>query len=115
MKFSILFLIVISSCAFLLKPEKTLEQNANLLLPDYSEMNYWAAHPEKKDLADLVPENSGFTDKQALARADVFFIHPTSYGGVKGNKPWNAKITYSQVNKKTDEFIIKRQGKGFLE
>ena len=48
-------------------------------------------------------------DAQSTAEADVFFIHPTSYGGVKGNKPWNAKITYSQVNKKTDEFIIKNQ------
>ncbi len=91
----------------------TLIFNFNLLFSqnseklDYSNPNYWAALPTVFDSADLTPPS--LHDAQSTAEADVFFIHPTSYGGVKGNKPWNAKITYSQVNKKTDEFIIKNQ------
>ena len=87
----------------------TLIFNFNLLFSqnseklDYSNPNYWAALPTVFDSADLTPPS--LHDAQSTAEADVFFIHPTSYGGVKGNKPWNAKITYSQVNKKTDEFM----------
>ncbi len=47
--------------------------------PVYFFKEQWAAHPDKADFADLVPP--GFTDNQANAKADVFFIHGTAYFG----------------------------------
>ena len=110
MKFTLLYLLVISGCAFLLKPEKTIQQNTNLLAPDYALLQFWAAHPEKKDLADLVPENSGFVDKQELARADVFFIHPTTH--IKGEY-WNGDLENEALNNRTDEGTMKMQASVF--
>lgn len=62
------------------------------LAPDYSQEKYWAALPNKKDGADWVPVGSGFTDEQANAPVDVFFIYPTAafYGSywVAGFDNW---------------------------
>jgi hypothetical protein len=61
--------------------------------PDYSQSKYWLALPDKRDSADLVIENSGFEDLQATARADVFYVHPTTY--IYG-KAWNSNINDPQ-------------------
>lgn len=57
--------------------------------PDYANRDHWAALPDRKDNADIVPDGAGLEDRQASARVDVFYIHPTSYllgGG------WNAPV-----------------------
>jgi hypothetical protein len=47
--------------------------------PDYSDLTYWAASPHKRDLSDSIPD---FLKKEEQTeRADVFFIHPTTYVG----------------------------------
>jgi hypothetical protein len=56
--------------------------------PDYTKDNAWAALPDRKDNADVVPPGSEATDHQAMAKVDVFFIHPTTYFGKAG---WNAR------------------------
>lgn len=72
--------------------------------PDYSSLNFWAAHPWKKDPSDSIP----YPLKQQIrdSAVDVFFIHPTMYTGprIKGsmNKPvddpfHNAKTDYSTI------------------
>ena len=54
--------------------------------PDYAQREYWAALPDMRDAADLVPP--GEVDRQAVAHADVFYIHPTTYfGRVRWNAP----------------------------
>ena len=46
--------------------------------PDYSNLNYWAAHPYKHDPSDSTPKV--ITVKSvADSTVDVFFIHPTTY------------------------------------
>ncbi|MBK9995020.1 MAG: DUF3089 domain-containing protein [Saprospiraceae bacterium] len=80
---------------------------------DYSDLNLWAAHPSKKDSADLTPLD--LEESQQQAEADVFFIHPTSYGGLKLWRPWNAEIQNKKINRKTDNFIIKNQATIFNE
>jgi hypothetical protein len=59
-------------------PETPFDKTPLPLAPDYSQEKYWAALPNKKDGADWVPVNSGFTDEQANAPVDVFFIYPTA-------------------------------------
>jgi hypothetical protein len=53
--------------------------------PDYARDDAWAGLPDRADAVDVVPDGS--TDGQALARVDVFFVHPTTYFG---RENWNA-------------------------
>jgi hypothetical protein len=46
--------------------------------PDYGSPAAWAALPDRKDNADLAPPNTKYPESQAVAAADVFFIHPTT-------------------------------------
>ncbi len=45
---------------------------------DYSRPEAWLARPEFESSAGLVPRGSGFSNLSATARADVFYIHPTT-------------------------------------
>ncbi|MFN8237930.1 MAG: DUF3089 domain-containing protein [Chitinophagales bacterium] len=75
---------------------------------DYSNPDNWAALPAMKDNADWTPK--GLRDNQDSARADVFFIHPTTdLTGFKGN----ANIENNAINNQTDNFPIKYQASVF--
>jgi hypothetical protein len=56
--------------------------------PDYTKDDAWAALPDRRDNADVVPAGSSVTDNQAAAKVDVFFIHPTTYYSKAG---WSAR------------------------
>ena len=79
--------------------------------PDYSNMNYWAAHPWKWDPSDSVPANE---TKKLLndSTVDVFFIHPTTFVD-KLDERWNADIDDSVLNIKTDYSAILYQASAF--
>ncbi len=72
--------------------------------PDYSDLQYWAASPHKDDTSDKVPDF--LKDEVRDTRADVFFIHPTSYFGEKKGSPWNADLRDTAVNNNTDNLSI---------
>ncbi|MFB9291965.1 DUF3089 domain-containing protein [Persicitalea jodogahamensis] len=83
-------------------------------LPDYALTSTWAALPEVADAADRVPLRSDFEDQQASARADVFFIYPTTYvQSPDGRFPWNASLADSALNLATDESTILNQASVF--
>jgi Protein of unknown function (DUF3089) len=82
-------------------------------LPDYSDLNYWAAHPWKKDLSDSVPLPLQKTYQQD-SLADVFFIHPTTLTD-KTDTRWNADIDDAAINAKTDHSTILYQASVFNE
>jgi hypothetical protein len=46
--------------------------------PDYARPESWLALPGQPSAAGFTPKGGGFTDLQAQARADVFYIHPTT-------------------------------------
>lgn len=77
--------------------------------PRYNELKYWAAHPDKEDPSDLVPEPSLKAEK--LGNADVFFIHPTIYS--KKRKSWNADLNDEKLNKQILKTTIKHQASVF--
>ncbi len=81
--------------------------------PDYSSLNYWAAHPWKKNPSDSVPTplRNNFV-KDSLA--DVFFIHPTTLTDTADNR-WNAAIDDGTLNAKTDYSTILYQASVFNE
>jgi hypothetical protein len=82
-------------------------------IPDYSNLNYWAAHPWKKDLSDSVPKPiQQLYEQDSLA--DVFFIHPTTFTD-KNDERWNADINDADINEKTDYSTILYQASVFNE
>ena len=78
-------------------------------VPDYGVAASWAALPDRKDDADVVPALDA-TDGQAASGADVFFIHPTTYFS---NKTWNAPIDDPAANETTDQDILRNQASAF--
>jgi hypothetical protein len=78
--------------------------------PDYANPAHWAALPDRADAADLVPEGDAFGDRQASAKVDVFYIHPTTY---RGKEFWNQALDDAATNKWTDDSVIARQASVF--
>lgn len=70
-----------------LKPSASFDESAVPPAPDYASPDAWAALPDRDDLADVVPPESGLADRQATAEVDVFFVHPTTY---YQDDAWNA-------------------------
>ncbi|MEZ4904060.1 MAG: DUF3089 domain-containing protein [Spirosomataceae bacterium] len=84
--------------------------------PNYANPTYWAALPTKKDVADSLPRKArGLKNKQATAKADVFFIHPTIYTEhpKEGTFEWNADVNDQVLNQKVDESTILNQASVF--
>ncbi len=81
--------------------------------PDYSDQKFWAAHPEKWDPSDSVPEP--LRSNQLKLDADVFFVHPTTYTGQLSQGLNNALINDAMINKKTDYSSILYQASAFNE
>lgn len=80
--------------------------------PDYSKDKNWAALPFRKDSADAVPV-AEWVDVQDDADVDIFFLHPTTYIGKRGQKKWNADINDAKVNQQTDQSTIRYQASIF--
>ncbi len=81
--------------------------------PYYENLDYWAAHPAKKDMSDHVPKALGkFNESEK--EVGVFFVHPTTLTD-QTNVGNNADINDSALNKKTDEGTILFQASVFNE
>lgn len=82
--------------------------------PDYSNIDYWAAHPYKKDPSDSIPKplRKQYAPDTAV---DVFFIHPTTYTDDKRAWGWNAPIHDAELAAKTDYSTILYQASIFNE
>jgi len=82
-------------------------------LPDYSRLDYWAAHPLKKDLSDSIPPPlEAITIRDSTT--DVFFLHPTTLT-MASELEWNASFDDSVLNAKTDRTTILFQASAFNE
>jgi Protein of unknown function (DUF3089) len=103
---SIALIVALSSC---MAPKSLYETYS---APDYSVADNWAALPTKADKADIVPKNCGLGDYQEAAKADVFFVHYTSYWVTPFKR--NAKLNNKLANMTTNG-CIKRQATVFNE
>ncbi len=79
--------------------------------PDYSNLDYWAAHPWKWDPSDSIP--APLRNEPTDSIADVFFLHPTTYTSKKKMKGQNAAIDDDYTNAKTDYSTIMYQASVF--
>ena len=82
-------------------------------IPDYSNLDYWAAHPWKWDPSDSIPASLKKETKKDTS-TDVFFIYPTSLTDNKDER-WNAPIDDSEINIKTDYSSVLYQASAFNE
>jgi hypothetical protein len=82
--------------------------------PDYSNLSYWAAHPDKKNPSDSVPKNI-VSYTVAGKNVDVFFVYPTSYLDTSLPTGWNAKLNDAKINIYTDYSSILFQASVFNE
>jgi hypothetical protein len=109
----LLFIIILASCS---SNKNIGYTNYNFKsptgVPDYSNLDYWAAHPWKKDLSDSLPKalQKNYT---ADSTVDIFFLHPTTFGDKTMQKGWNANIDDSAINHKTDFTTILYQASIF--
>ncbi len=111
-----LILVSFTSCSKALYkdyPKRSFDKYTPAELPDYANLSHWAAHPDKRDKADRVPDADLFKNRQAESKVDVFFVHPTIYTGKKGQNQWNADVEDEVVNKETDESTILYQASIF--
>lgn len=102
-------LLSFSSCRAWRVPHARFDASLTPPAPDYSKPDNWAATPFARDNADTLPLGSGLTDRQESARADVFYIHPTSYNG----QLWNAAIDDVKSREKTTSKAILFQASTF--
>ena len=79
--------------------------------PDYSNLDYWAAHPLKWDPSDSIPRP--FRKEKRDTVVDVFFLHPTIYTGKLKDSSLNADINDIYLNAKTDYSTILYQASVF--
>lgn len=82
--------------------------------PDYNDLNFWAAHPYKKDPSDSVPKplRKSFMPDSTV---DIFFIHPTTYTDPAKPFGWSAAISDATLAAKTDYSTILFQASIFNE
>lgn len=73
--------------AFMLTPALPFAPDTVPAAPDYSTTRAWLFLPDRPDAADQVPAGAEPGDLQATAKADAFYIHPTTYLRAGG---WNA-------------------------
>jgi hypothetical protein len=106
----ILLFLLTASCSSL--PRGDAGEQVAPPAPDYANPDAWAALPQRADNADRTPVAS-LPDNQSTAPADVFFLHPTTYTGERGQKQWNAPVTDPALNAKTDKGTILYQASIF--
>ena len=83
-------------------------------VPDYSNSEHWASLPDKVDAADSVPKKSNLKNLQAIASADVFFVHPTIFIDEPTNQyKWNADVNDNKLNHQTQVSTILNQASIF--
>jgi Protein of unknown function (DUF3089) len=99
------FTFLMLSCASK-KPINAISTYQQPPAPNYADLKYWAAHPDKKDPADRTPVGTDLKDLQNESQVDVFFIHPTTLTYNRGNDVWNGDVNNEKLNQKTDDGAI---------
>ena len=92
-----------------IRPGKKFEKLPDPSPPDYHLLDHWAAHPQKRSKALMVPNGSP-SQQPEQPLADVFFIHPTSFFG---KHHWNAPLDHEVANEMIDQLVMPGQASVF--
>jgi hypothetical protein len=91
-----------------IKPTKSFANDERPKAPDYSNMDNWAAYPEKNGHQFLTPDQS-FTVNKTNNDVDVFYIHPTGFFG----KTWNSNMDKTLSAYERTEIMLGNQATVF--
>ncbi|MDT0595582.1 DUF3089 domain-containing protein [Glaciecola petra] len=78
--------------------------------PDYKNSDFWFAHPEIQDTADLIPANADTSQDIENKSIDVFFIHSTGYVGPGG---WNSNMAHENSETQSLEYMLSSMASAF--
>jgi hypothetical protein len=107
-----ILVVVLFSCSDKYMAYKSQYQfKSNNGKPDYSDLNFWAAHPWKWDPSDSI--SAPLKNQKSDSLVDVFFIHPTMYTMKIKDDKLNADIDDEYLNAKTDYSTILYQASVF--
>ena len=113
----LLFIVLLWSCqpAYMSRVDvyrRAAPERSELIPPDYTQLYYWAAHPQKQDPSDSIPKPLRNEKRDTIA--DVFFIHPTTFtNAAQAERVWNASVNDAMINAKTDYSAILYQASVF--
>lgn len=108
--YSGLVLLLLVGCAP--RPKGAFLETKIPTTPNYANPANWSALPDREDVADLTPI-ADLKDLQKDAKADVFYIHPTTYTGKAEKNAWNASLDDAKLNEKTDLRAVRYQASIF--
>jgi len=92
-------------------PEHEFDPGAPLAeAPDYANPASWAALPDKRDPADLVPEGVEAGHRQGDAPVDVFFVHPTGY---LSGASWTSPMDPDSAAEENTEWMMAYQASAY--
>ncbi len=91
---------------FINRPELPFRPENEAHLPDYVDARFWAALPNREDLADITP--SGIENSFVLGEApvDVFYIHPTGF--LKGSS-WTYTLDADTATEENTHWMMANQ------
>lgn len=78
--------------------------------PVYTNTDFWFAHPNIQDTADLIPANANINADLANKPVDVFFIHSTGYVGPGG---WNSNMAQENSETQSLEYMLSSMASAF--
>ena len=102
---NLLIQIVISLLSFSLMAQSDSDN------PDYSNLQFWSAHPDKEHPAKEIPKAKKDEVNESFD-IDVFYIHPTTYTS-KNPESLNGNLADSKLNENTDNSAVKYQASLF--
>lgn len=112
----LIYCVLLASCAQnnYTKMSSVYEKEPLGDVPDYSQLVYWAAHPDKQNPSDSVPSDLK-SEYHPNKQVDVFFVYPTSYLDPAMPYGWNASLKDVKINIYTDYSSILYQASVFNE
>ena len=91
-----------------IKPTNSFIDSAQPSKPDYSNMDNWAAYPQKNGQQFYTPDQS-YTVNKLNNEVDVFYIHPTGFF----EKSWNSTMDKSRSAYERTEVMLANQATAF--
>ena len=91
------------------KPNGAFDPSNAITAPDYSDQSNWAALPEMKDPADLIPQGIT-TIPQGEHLVDTFFIHPT---GFLTTASWTSPMDENSGTEENTQWMMANQASAF--
>jgi len=86
------------------KPDNSFENSLTPATPDYSNLDNWAAYPEKNAQQFYLPDQN-LTLNKSKNDVDVFYIHPTGFF----EKVWNSNMDKSRSAYERTEMMLGNQ------